>query len=240
MSLLPKIAEVFKFTVRNKVDLACINETWLKDRIVDSVEEIPGYSIIRRDREVVEHGGVYLYIKDRYSKYRLIDELKCCEEHEILWVHPRPKRLPRGYSCLAMAIVYHPDPSAENDSSTRNHLSSSLALAESIYPNCALMVCGNFNRLNLQLVKNHYHLKQIVKVPSCSLLPHLDINELESLPMHEVADHINHALLEPLEEYRLTDEIPKIPLEEDHAPEFLVQETLSSQSCKGRRPRWDS
>ena len=36
--------------------------------------------------------------------------------------------------------------------------------------------------------------------------------------MHEVADHINHALLEPLEEYRLTDEIPKIPLEEDHAP----------------------
>ncbi|CAH3043699.1 unnamed protein product [Pocillopora meandrina] len=39
--------------------------------------------------------------------------------------------------------------------------------------------------------------------------------------MHEVADHINHALLEPLEEYRLTDEIPKIPLEEDHAPEFL-------------------
>ena len=55
--------------------------------------------------------------------------------------------------------------------------------------------------------------------------------------MHEVADHINHALLEPLEEYRLTDEIPKIPLEEDHAPEFLVRETLSSQSCKGRRPR---
>ena len=76
MSLMPKIAEVFKFTVRNKVDLACINETWLKDRIVDSVEEIPSYSIIRRDREVVEHGGVCLNIKDRYSKYRLIDELK--------------------------------------------------------------------------------------------------------------------------------------------------------------------
>ena len=91
MSLMPKIAEVFKFTVRNKVDLACINETWLKDRIVDSVEEIPGYSIIRRDREVVEHGGVYLYIKDRYSKYRLIDELKCCEEHENSMGPPEAK-----------------------------------------------------------------------------------------------------------------------------------------------------
>ena len=28
------------------------------------------------------------------------------------------------------------------------------------------MVCGDFNRLNLQLIKNHYHLKQIVKVPT--------------------------------------------------------------------------
>ena len=71
---------------------------------------------------------------------------------------------------------------------------------------------------------------------SCSLLPHLDV-KLESLPMHEVADHINYALLEPFEEYRLTDKIPKIPLEEDHAPEFLVvragrlQETFPYQSC---------
>ena len=58
---------------------------------------------------------------------------------------------------------------------------------------------------------------------SCSLLPHLDVDELESLPIHDAADHINHALLEPLGEYRLTDEIPKIPPEEeDHAPEFIV------------------
>lgn len=166
MSLAPKIVEVSEFILRNDVDLACITETWLKDRITDSVVHIPGYSIIRRDREVVEHGGVCLYIKDGYSKYRVIDKLKCCDEHEILWVHLRPKRLPRGYSCLIIAIVYHPDPSAENDNNIRNHLSSSLALAESIYPNCALVVCGDFNRLNLQLLKNHYHLKQIVKVPT--------------------------------------------------------------------------
>ena len=40
--------------------------------------------------------------------------------------------------------------------------------------------------------------------------------------LREVADHINHALLEPLEEYRLTEDIPKLPLEEDQPPEFLV------------------
>ena len=49
----------------------------------------------------------------------------------------------------------------------------------------------------------------------CSLLSHLDVDELESLPLSEVADYINHALLEPLEEYQLTEDIPKLP-------EFLV------------------
>ena len=85
-------------------------------------------SIIRLDRQVVEHGGVCLYVKDGYSKYRVIQELQCCEEHEILWVHLRPTRLPRGYSCLVMAIVYHPDTSAANNDNIRDHLFSSLTL----------------------------------------------------------------------------------------------------------------
>ena len=57
---------------------------------------------------------------------------------------------------------------------------------------------------------------------SCNLLSHLDVDELESLPLSEVADYINHALLEPLEEYRPTQDIPKLPLEKDQLPEFLV------------------
>ena len=149
MSLAPKIAEVAEFAVRKDIDLVCITETWLKERIADSVVEIPNYSIIRLDRQVVEHGGVCLYVKDGFSKYRVIQELQCCEEHEILWVHLRPTRLPRGYSCLVMAIVYHPDTSAANNDNIRDHLFSSLTLAESMYPNCAFMVCGDFNRLNV-------------------------------------------------------------------------------------------
>ena len=56
----------------------------------------------------------------------------------------------------------------------------------------------------------------------CSLLSHLDVDELESLPLSEVADYINHAQLESLDEYRLTEDIPKLPLEKDQLPEFLV------------------
>ena len=115
---------------------------------------------------MVEHGGVCLYVKDGYSKYRVIQELQCYEEHEILWVHLRPTRLPRGYSCLVMAIVYHPDTSAANNDNIRDHLFSSMTLAESMYPNCAFIVCGDFNRLNVQPIMNLFHLKQIVKVPT--------------------------------------------------------------------------
>ena len=165
MSLAPKITEVAEFAVSKDIDLVYITETWLKECIADSVVEIPNYSIIRLDRQVVEHGGVCVYVKDGYSKYQVIQELQCCEEHEILWVHLRPTRLPRGYSCLVMAIVYHPDTSAANNDNIRDHLFSSLTLAESMYPNCAFIVCGDFNRLNVQPIMNLFRLKQIVKVP---------------------------------------------------------------------------
>ena len=64
MSLAPKIADVAEFALRKDVDLACITETWLKERIADSVVEIPNYSIIHLDRQVIEHGGVCLYVKE--------------------------------------------------------------------------------------------------------------------------------------------------------------------------------
>ena len=56
---------------------------------------------------------------------------------------------------------------------------------------------------------------------SSNLISLLDIGELEGLSKREVADHINCALLEPLEEYRLTEKIPRLPLE-DQSPKYLV------------------
>ena len=50
MSLLPKMVEVQEFICRNNIILASITETWLKSTIADSVIDIPGYNIIRRDR----------------------------------------------------------------------------------------------------------------------------------------------------------------------------------------------
>ena len=42
----------------------------------------------------------------------------------------------------------------------------SLTLVEARYPNCALVICGDFNRFNTQRLTKHFRLKQIVKAPT--------------------------------------------------------------------------
>ena len=164
MSLVPKVDEVQEFINYNEIDLAFITETWLKKSIPNSVINIEDFSIIRRDRFTSCHGGVCLYVKNNYSKYQVLDEVKCCDLHEVLWIHHRPRRLPRGFSCLITATVYHP-PSSD-DVRFRDHLFDSLKTLESKFPNCGIIIGGDFNRADVSLIKKHFHLKQIVKSPT--------------------------------------------------------------------------
>ena len=166
MSLAPKIVEVEEFVARNKVSLAFITETWLKSTVMDSVVDIPGYSIIRKDRSSEEHGGMCLYIKDGCFKYKQLNDISCCADHEVLWVQLTPSRLPRGFSSIVAAVVYHPHWTLLENNSMRDHLFQSLALFELKYPNSALIVAGDFNRLDITSIKKHFRLKQIVKKPT--------------------------------------------------------------------------
>ena len=81
--------------------------------------------------------------------------------HESLWLHLRPTRLPRGFSCIIAAVIYHPPKS--DDRSFREHLFQSLTLVESKYPNCGILVTGDINRLDIGCLLRHFRLKQIVK-----------------------------------------------------------------------------
>ena len=61
-------------------------------------------------------------------------ELPCCADHEILWVQLQPSHLPRGFSSLIAAVVYHPHWTGKENDSMRDHLFQSLTAAESRYP----------------------------------------------------------------------------------------------------------
>lgn len=50
MSLVPKLSEVEELILREKIQVCCITETWLKDHISDTVVNIEGYNITRNDR----------------------------------------------------------------------------------------------------------------------------------------------------------------------------------------------
>ena len=104
MSLTPKITEVQEFIDRNKVSLAFVTETWLKSPVEDTVVDIPGFCIVRRDRAPNAHGGVCLYIKDDCFRFKKLQYLTYCIDHEILWAHLRPNRLPHRASCLPSSL----------------------------------------------------------------------------------------------------------------------------------------
>ena len=59
-SLVPKMREVSKFILWNKVNYAFVIETWLRSSVVDSVIDIPSYSVVQRDHQSDHHGGICL------------------------------------------------------------------------------------------------------------------------------------------------------------------------------------
>ena len=105
---------------------------------MDSVVDIPGYTIFRNDRTSDTHDGMCLYIEDGYSKYQQLSGLSCCSDHDILCVH-----FPRGFFCLIIAVVYHPHWTVEENDSMHDHLFQLLSLAESKFPNKAVIIAGD-------------------------------------------------------------------------------------------------
>ena len=163
MSLVPKVDEVREFIFRSRnINIAFITETWLKETVTDGVVDIPDFALLHQDRKRESHGGVCAYIKEGYCRYNYLKQLNCCDEHESLWLHLRPTCLPREFSCIIAAVIYHPPRSDKR--SIREHLFSSLTLMESKYPNCGILVTGVFYRLDISGLLRHFRLKQIVKV----------------------------------------------------------------------------
>lgn len=65
-SLYPKFDEIKHLVSGVNLDILCFVETWLSDHISDAAIEIPGYTVLRKDRKVADKkwgGGICVYIK---------------------------------------------------------------------------------------------------------------------------------------------------------------------------------
>ena len=62
MSLVPKIDEVRPYVINTNADVAVFTETWLKSSILDTVIDILGFRIIRKDKiERIQWRSLCLY-----------------------------------------------------------------------------------------------------------------------------------------------------------------------------------
>jgi exonuclease III len=159
MSLSPKIDEIRLYVQDHDPDIMCLTETWLKDTVESSVIHITIYTLVRKDRIYAQHGGVCLYIKESIP-FTVLREYERDISIEVLWCKLCPRRLPRGFSYLVVGVVYHP-PTAD-DEQMINYLINTLSEIESSMPNAAIILAGDFNRLNTAQITIQFHLKQLV------------------------------------------------------------------------------
>ena len=84
------------------------------------------------------------------------------DEHKVLWVRLRPQKLPSKYSCIIIACIYHP-PKADNGS-MREYMITSLDSILRCYPECGIILTGDFNQLRDSFLRVHYGYVQLVNV----------------------------------------------------------------------------
>ena len=110
-------------------------------------------------------GFVFLNAKNSVQ-CSLLPEL-FSDVHEVIWVSLRPCRLPRGFSNIIVAVVYHPDQNPDtSNAQLREYLMSTLETIEVKYPNSAIVVADDFNKFNNKAQARNYQLKPLAKIPT--------------------------------------------------------------------------
>ncbi|KAI3359074.1 hypothetical protein L3Q82_002565 [Scortum barcoo] len=153
---------------RMKCSIFCFSETWLS-HIPDSSVEIPGYSLVRGDRDCSKSrkkkgGGLALYVSERWCSpgHVNVKERLCTPDIELLAVGMRPYYLPREFMSTIVIAVYIP-PSADAAVACEV-ISSTTAKLQTDHPDAFMVITGDFNHGSLDKTLNNFH--QYVDCPT--------------------------------------------------------------------------
>ena len=143
-------------------DIAIVTETWLNNEKESEFYGIPGYSMIRKDRENKRGGGIAIYIKTEtpYHRWTNIED----NSLETIWKTIRPPRLPRDITNITVIATYHP-PQA-NHRELKEHLSKGIDSVLCKHPASGIFVIGDLNKFPDKSITTHYKMKQVVKSPT--------------------------------------------------------------------------
>ena len=148
-SQVSKVEGIQEFSNRNQIIIVIVTETRLRSTIIDSVVDITGYSLIRKDRSSDCHAGVAtycLFLKTmKYCGFSY-DPIVYLEVSPLLlsqWIITPSRHQPKMIICVSIYLSLH--------------------LTESKYPNCAIITAGNFKRFDVETIKKHFCFKHIVR-----------------------------------------------------------------------------
>ena len=103
-----------------------------------------------------------MYVRD-YICFKILSVIMD-DKFEVLWVQIWLSRLPRGIQSIVVGTVYHPPSSS--DPVILAYLQESMSKVEARYPNCGVILVGDFNKLDMTRIKNAYGVKQVVPFPT--------------------------------------------------------------------------
>ena len=130
-SLLPKLPEIRLFLARTKATVFAASETWLDATVNDNELQIPGFNVIRRDRNR-NGGGVALFIRDNIAFNPRPD--LAVDGLEATWV----ELLPPKTKGILVCSMYRPP----NDGNFLTNLESALSKVD---PGTELYILGDTN-----------------------------------------------------------------------------------------------
>lgn len=129
-------------------------ETWLTPSIPDFNVELPGFSIVRADRDTAacgksKGGGLILYINNRWCNpgHFTVKSTICCRDCELLAVSIRPYYLPREFTHVLAVCVYIP-PRAHVETAIEAVVTV-VADLQSRHPEAVVVISGDFNHVTL-------------------------------------------------------------------------------------------
>ena len=161
-SLLNKVDQLCLFVIEHNFDIIGINETWLDESVDDSEISIPGYSIIRKDRNRFG-GGVCFYVKDT---------VQYCVKNDIgngvesIWL-----QIKNNKKNVLISTMYRP-PSAGSD--YYDNIVGEIQRAKDCTNHIILMGDLNFNydvtdtlgKNQITQIENMFNMKQLVNSPT--------------------------------------------------------------------------
>lgn len=129
---------------------------------------IQDYHVFRRDPCLDEErrgGGVAMYVYQRLQVKRRTD-LETADI-ECMWLLIRPVRLPSSVTTLIFGTLYHPPWANEKalQQKVLNYLISTLDTLKAASPQMGLVLCGDFNKLPIKMLKKKCYpeIKLVVK-----------------------------------------------------------------------------